>query len=195
MTDTYDPEALKARLETLDRPRAAAFAAMCAELLAPVWPRYCELTHLSEPTLLERTLDDLWAALDGSGTDLRARLAPLESDAPDEDDDPWVFESGYAQNASSSTVYAVQVWLDEDAQRAEWAARQVWEAADLTAEDEEGVATFGPPDEDDVVGAAVALLEQNLAAATDPDVPVGELRSRAQAAAERWWRPGADRVA
>jgi len=188
MTDTYDPAALEARLGALDRARAAAFAAMCAELLAPVWPRYCELTHRSEPTLLERTLDDLWAALDGSGTELRARLGPLESDAPDEDDDPWVFESGYAQNASSSTIYAVQVWLEGEAQRAEWAARQVWEAADLTAEDDEGVATFGPPEADDVVGAAVALLEQNLVAAADLRVGIGELRSQAQAGAARWWR-------
>ena len=189
MTDTYDPDALKSRLETLDRSRATAFAAMCAELLAPVWPRYCALTRLSEPPLLERSLDDLWAALDGAERDLRADLAALEAAAPDEDDDPYVFETGYAMNACSSATYAVQVWLAGDAQHAEWAARQVWEAADLTAEDEEGEATFGPPEgAEDVVAAAVAFVEECAAAAADQGEGLADLRARARAAAERWWR-------
>ena len=188
MTDTYDEDALLQRLAPLARARTAAFAAMCAELLAPVWPRYTELTRRSDPGLLAGTLDELWAAIEGSEVDLRPRLAELDADAPDEDDDPWVFESGYAQNASSSTAYAVEVWLDGDLQRAAWAARQVWEAADLTAEDDEGEATFGPPEgEDDVVAAATAFLEESVSAAADESAGPPALRALARSAAELWW--------
>ena len=93
-------------------------------------------------------------------------------------------------NASSSVIYAVKVWLDADAQRAEWAARQVWEAADLTSEDEDGEATFGPPEEaSDVNVAAAAFVDESLDAVSADDLRPEDLRTWARAAAGRWWRP------
>ena len=49
--------------------------------------------------------------------------------APNEDDDGWTAGRTYAGNAG--VAYAVRAWLPNDSQEAAWAARQLFDSADL----------------------------------------------------------------
>lgn len=195
MTTSYDQSALRSRLEALSRRQRAAFAAACAELLAPAWAHYVQLSGRDDATLVADALSELWSSLQAGDRDLAAPLALLEAGMPDEDDDPWFLESGYAQNAASSTAYAIQAWLGGGVQQAEWAARQVWEAADLSAENLGRLQAFRSPAvggsvaaSGDVVATAVLLIEEQLEAVAATDLDPQTVRRAARAAATAWWQ-------
>jgi hypothetical protein len=92
---------------------------------------------MSVPTedvqVLRQSLDAAWSAARGEDIDLRPARETAEKMVPYEDDD-WVMEAGYAQNAVAAIAYAARSWLIDDPQEAVWAARQVYEAADYGAQ-------------------------------------------------------------
>lgn len=78
-----------------------------------------------------KILDSAWAAVsNGNGI-----VSSLESEAAalgPSDDEPWVVDMGYAQNAAAALAYAIRTSLSDDSQEAVWAARQVYEAAEYS---------------------------------------------------------------
>lgn len=131
----YDEGRIAQSARALDRFSRTAFAAACAERLWPLVERYASV--MSVPTegvrVLRQSLDAAWSAACGEDIDLRHARETAEEMVPYEDDD-WVMEAGYAQNAIAAIAYATRSWLTDDPQEAVWAARQVYEAADYGAQ-------------------------------------------------------------
>lgn len=132
---TYDEQALVHDLANLTPARRTAFAAACAQRLLPLYQRFAEQSAAADAEQLVAIVEHVWATLDGQEPhDLAADQDQAEELVPDDEDDDWIFESGYAQNAAASAAYAVRSWLTSDPQEAAWAARQVYEAADYAAQ-------------------------------------------------------------
>jgi hypothetical protein len=72
-----------------------------------------------------------WQAASGNDVDATALAAEAEAMILDEDDDSWTASAGYAGNAAAAACYALRTWLTNDPQQAAWAARQIFDAADL----------------------------------------------------------------
>jgi hypothetical protein len=122
---------------SLGREARTAFAAACAERIWPLVERYASAVSLPlrDRQVLRDALDAAWGAAMGAGSEEDVRFAQEAADAlvPCEDD-AWVVESGYAQNGIAAIAYAARTWLTDDPQEAVWAARQVYEAADYAAQ-------------------------------------------------------------
>jgi hypothetical protein len=86
----------------------------------------------------------------------------------DEEDEPWVWESGYAQNAAASVAYAASTWMTDDPQEAAWAGRQVYEAGDYGAQQSMTERDLNAPGalqrvlESSIVQAALEAIEADL---------------------------------
>lgn len=107
---------------------------------------------------------------------------------PDEDDEGWTAGRTYAGNAAA---YAVQTWLTNDPQEAAWAARQLFDAADLayfqanpggdfTAEAEEKASLEAP-----VVQSVIFAIHRDLEA-IETGRPLSALRQRAEMEGRDW---------
>lgn len=131
----YNEKQIVTELARVDQKRQTAFAASCAERLMPLFAKYTSVTGDGDPEGLRGVLDHVWNAVrgDDEGFELAADRDVAESMVPSDEDD-WVFEMGYGQNAAAAVVYAIRTWMSGDAQEAAWAARQVYEAADLAAQ-------------------------------------------------------------
>ena len=128
---TYDECALFARLEPLDRRAKTAFAAACAQRLFPLFERYAGVVnHPAQSQRLALILAATWDLASGRMDDVLPMEAEVASMVPDEDDDGWVLESGYAQNVAAAVAYAISTWRMDDARHAAWAALQLYEVAD-----------------------------------------------------------------
>lgn len=173
VVDVYDEGALLRRVGGLDRSSKAAFAAACAERMWPLVERYASAAGVPSGKVegLRTALDTVWRSVSGEVEDVAGAQVVAESMIPEEDDE-WVFESGYGQNAIAAVAYAARTWLTDQPQEAVWAARQLYEAADYAAQSQVvGAATFTPEVEDSVrrapvVRAAVSALDADLEAAS-----------------------------
>jgi len=126
----YDESAIVDRLRAVDRGAKTLFAATCAQLLMPLFARYADV--IGRPELvsrLETAILIAWDAETFADVDMAAAAADAVSMIPT-DEDEWVFESGYGQNAAAAVAYAIEAWQSDDPQKAAWAARQVYEVAD-----------------------------------------------------------------
>jgi hypothetical protein len=174
--DQYDEGGFLHRLEQLDRASKTAFAAACAERLWPLVERYASVAAVpvGQIAALRAALDAVWRGCVGGSEDIAGVQVLAESMVPREDDQ-WVFEAGYGQNAIAAVAYAARTWLTGEAQEAVWAARQVYEAADYGAQQYFlGVAAYLVDVEEGlrhspVVRGAVSALVADLEAAAQGD--------------------------
>jgi YD repeat-containing protein len=132
----YDEAALAARLADLTGWQRTAFAASCAQRLAPAFRRYAEEEGLDAgpPGAVEEALDELWRALGGepvTAEELRSLADSCIAAVPGEE--KWNEWADQAEHAAAASAYAIQTWLTTDPAPAAWAARQGYHAADLTA--------------------------------------------------------------
>ncbi len=187
---------MRARLARLGRAEKAAFGAACAERLWPLFVWYANITGRADPRSLRRVLDDTWRAMQGNEVNLAEAQQVAEGMVPSDEGES-VHETGYGQNAAACVAYAVRTWLNDDAQEAAWAARQVYEAADYAAQHARPDLDFDldAPDaeralrEHPAVQAALAGIEDDLAAveSAEPDSWDG-LRKRAEEDGAVWAR-------
>ena len=169
----YDEPALRGTLEPLDRWAKTAFAAACAQRMFPLFERYAQ--SAGEPAQAQRLAEILSAAWDvASGLVNDVRLMDSEAASmPPSDDEEWVLEVGYGQNAAFAVAYAIRTWLTDDPQEAAWAARQVYEVAEYAVFESDlkpgEIYLYRPGDraEDEalksqIVQAALSAIEQDL---------------------------------
>lgn len=177
VADEYDEAGFLRRLERLDGSSKTAFAAACAERLWPLVERYASAVAVpaGQVAVLRAALDVVWRSCVGGSEDVSSVQVLAESMVPREDDQ-WVFEAGYGQNAIAAVAYAARTWLTDDPQEAVWAARQVYEAADYgTQQCVPGVAAYSVDVEEGlrvspVVRGAVSALGADLEAAAQGDL-------------------------
>jgi hypothetical protein len=135
MPRIYDESELVGRLGAIGRAEKTAFAAACAERLWPLFDRYARATGRAGALSLADALANVWGVVAGRSDDSWVREEQIAEELiPDEEDEGWVWESGYAQNAAASVAYAASTWSTDDPQEAAGAARQVYEAADYAAQ-------------------------------------------------------------
>jgi uncharacterized protein YjaG (DUF416 family) len=100
--------------------------------MLPVYRWFHDRTGQGDPAALEQALEDLWTAVKGEGRSpesLESQQHVAEELVPHEDD-RWVDECAYAENATAAVAYAIRSWLTGSAQEAAWAARQLYDALD-----------------------------------------------------------------
>jgi uncharacterized protein YjaG (DUF416 family) len=132
----YDEKRLVNELNRLAPARRAAFAASCAERLAPMYRTFSKFTGEGEPEAIAAALEHVWEELSSENrNDARTEevLAACEKLVTDEDagERKWVVQRGCAQNALAAVIYTVRCLRTGDAQEAAWSARQAYEALDL----------------------------------------------------------------
>lgn len=188
----YDEMLLMLRLEPLDRSAKTAFAAACAQRLVPLSDRYSQqVGDTSREQRLSVIVAAVWQAASGRDIDATRLAAEAEAMVPDEDDEGWTAGRTYAGNAAAAAAYAVRTWLTNDSQEAAWAARQLFDAADLayfqanpggdfTAEAEEKASLESP-----VVQSVISAIQRDLEAIENAR-PWSELRQRAQLEGRNW---------
>lgn len=105
----YDEAHIARKVSVLDRRTRTLFSAACAERLWPLLERYAFTISMvpERLELLRRSLDAVWNAGTCGDGDLAAAQAAAEGLVPEEDDE-WVMESGYAQNAIAAIAYAAR---------------------------------------------------------------------------------------
>lgn len=188
----YDEELLMLRLEPLDRSPKTAFAAACAQRLMPLYDRYAR--QVGDSSLQQRLaviVSAAWAAASGRDVEASRLEADAESMVPDEDDEGWTASRAYAGNAAAAAAYALRAWLTDDPQEAVWAARQLFDAADLAyfqanpglsfVTEEENKASLESP----VVQSAISAIQRDLEA-IEKATPWFDVRQRAEAEGSDW---------
>jgi uncharacterized protein YjaG (DUF416 family) len=127
----FDERQLKIDLASVPKEARVAFAAACAERLAPAYKRFAEISGRGAPDLLVSILGRLWADLQGvpmtvaeSNANIRHCLALV----PTEEDGPWIDEQAAAEDHVSALVYALTCLQGGEPQEAAWSAQHVFEA-------------------------------------------------------------------
>lgn len=188
----YDEMLLMLHLEPLGRLAKTAFAVACAERMLPLSDRYARRVGDSRrEQRLAAIVLAAWQAASGSDVDATGLEAEAEAMVPDEDDDGWTACRSYAGNAAAAACYALRTWLTDDPQQAAWAARQMFDAADLAyfqANPSGGISTEAEEKaslESTVVQSAISAIQRDLEAVKNAWL-LSELRQRAQQEGEEW---------
>lgn len=127
----YDEPALISKLSRLDPKQRAAFAAAAAERLVPAYEAFHDKTGGGDPRTLRAWLDAVWGHLiEREELVIADHLDVVDSLTPSESEE-WSVVTGLAENAAVAVSYAIDAALGCSAQDAAWAARQLYEAADL----------------------------------------------------------------
>jgi hypothetical protein len=188
----FDEMLLMLRLEPLGRSAKTAFAAACAERLVPLSDRYSQ--QVGDPLREQRLaviVSAAWQAAAGRDIDATRLKDEAEAMVPDEDEEGWTACRTFAGNAAAAAAYAVRTWLTNDPQEAAWAARQLFDAADLayfqanpggdfTDEAEERASLESP-----VVQSVIFAIHRDLEA-IENGRPWSELRQRAELEGRNW---------
>jgi uncharacterized protein YjaG (DUF416 family) len=136
----FDPPFLIETLDGLPKRLRAAFAALCAERLAPAYTSFAERNGLN-PEELSLMLERLWRDLEGdelSLEQLRAYAQASEALIPDGDAD-WVGSPAYGDDAAAALAYAFRARLAGDSREAVSAAQRVHDALDHFVIAQEGI--------------------------------------------------------
>jgi hypothetical protein len=193
MARVYDEVELVRRLTAVGRGEKTAFAAACAERLWPLFDRYARNTGRDSLSLAQ-ALADVWRVAAGeSDEDLVRQEQVADELVPDEEDESWVWESGYAQNAAASVAYAATTWMTNDPQQAVWAGRQLHEAADYAAQQATTELDLNAPDalqelsESPIVQAALEAIDADLVLVEREGLKaLDALRERASREGNEW---------
>jgi uncharacterized protein YjaG (DUF416 family) len=189
----YDEAKLVDRLASATPRARALFAALIAERLFGLYEYFAQRSVQGDPDALREALDAAWQAIDSyvDTSELERLQAQAEGLVPDEDED-WVAESGFGQNAAAAVAYALRTRLTDNPQEAEWAARQAYDVTDYAAQRQLEDADFDAAGEEalanqPVVQEALAGIDADLdAALADPPADaLPGLRERARDGAFR----------
>jgi uncharacterized protein YjaG (DUF416 family) len=129
----YDETALVRDLARMEGASRAAFAAACAERLFPAYAEFCERAGRGNRDALAGILERVWRHLFGdpmSSEQVRAERDRCVALVPGEDDEPWVAEQAYADDACAAVAYALRALDTGEPQEAAWAGQRAYEAAD-----------------------------------------------------------------
>jgi uncharacterized protein YjaG (DUF416 family) len=173
----YDEPELVGRLSNASPEGRALFAAASAERLFPLYERYAARTGQEALAQLRTALDAAWEAVgaEAAPEDLARWQEVAEALVPDEDDEGWVEDAAYGQNAAAAVAYALRTRLTDDPQEAAWAARQIYDAADYAAQQIDDNLDFNDPGADEavlatpVVQEALRAIQENLSLVPDAD--------------------------
>ncbi len=179
-------------LEPLDRFAKTAFAAACAERMLPLSDRYAR--QVGDP-LREWRLGVIvlsaWQVASGRDVDATGLEAEAEAMVPDEDDEGWTAGAGYAGNAAAAAGYAIRTWRTNNPQHAAWAARQIFDAANLAYLQANPGGSFMTKAEEKasfesaVVQSAISATQRDLESVRNAR-PLSELRQRARKEGQEW---------
>ena len=154
----FNESALVGELRELPPPYRVAFAAACAERLFPAYVTFCERAGRGDPGGLAEMLRSVWTDLLGDKPDparLRDELNRCMALIPGDDDEPWVEDQPYADDAASALAYTLGALQADDPQQAAWAARRAYEALDYQVTHCLGI-------EDEVQVAEHAIVQAEL---------------------------------
>jgi uncharacterized protein YjaG (DUF416 family) len=130
----YDEARIADRLAALPLASRVLFGCACAERLMPAYRWFCHKTGSGDFELVRQILDAGWSM---SGPDLapepesglwREQIGQV---VPGDDDEALLPGSAVAQNAVASVAYVLEAWCTGDGRASVWAARQLYEAADV----------------------------------------------------------------
>jgi hypothetical protein len=191
----FNEKELRRQLERLPNRLRAAFAAACAQRQIPNYVRFSKAAGQGDPDTLFGALNCLWDDLQGKSaaeTQLRQQLDSCMSLLPDPEQDPLGRLAYYAEDAVSSTVYAIGARLETDIQQAIWAAQRAYNALDEFVGAMNPAGPFDQKEEDRIrlhslvqaelrrQQADVAQLQKIAAGSITEREGVAELRHRAQ---------------
>lgn len=158
----YNEQELIRRLEQLSPKLRAAFAAACAERLLPTYFSFSKRTGKGDPSRLAMILERLWADLQGnpmSPEEIKTNLNVCLPLIPREDDEPWVEEQMYAEDAAAALAYALRSRQSGESQEAAWAARRAYEAVDYYVINRVGIDVNQPVGEEQVLSHDIVQAE------------------------------------
>jgi uncharacterized protein YjaG (DUF416 family) len=124
---------LKRELDRVAVKLHVVFAAAVAERLLPAYATFSHKTGRGNPHLLTEILDRLWRDIDG------AKMVPEELQQnidlsmeliPQEDEEPWIPDQAWAEDAAAAVVFALCTRQNGKSQDAVWAARRAYDALD-----------------------------------------------------------------
>jgi len=141
----YDEGNLMKILSELSPRSRMIFACACAERLMPTLDWFWNKVGTSQFGVVRNALDEGWAGTQSqeSSTDkLASTVEQIETLAPNDDDEALFPGLAVAQNAVASVAYALRTWLQNDPQQAVWAARQLYDAADVIVQQGAPVQTY-----------------------------------------------------
>jgi hypothetical protein len=123
MTLKFNFPQLVSLLEKLSTRARSAFAAACAERLAPGYARFSARNGRGDPDMLEDALRDLWDDLEGQNVAEPILQRHVDTGLlfikKNQDIKDWL----YAEDAIASTVYAIQSRLTGNVKEAAWTAK------------------------------------------------------------------------
>ena len=133
MTLHYNEAALVHDLDRVGDQSRVAFAASCAERLFPAYEDFCRRAGRGDRAMLGWILARVWNHLLGDpmrSQHLHEALERCIELIPGEDEEPWVAEQAYADDAASAIAYTLRALDGGQSQEVAWAARRAYEAAD-----------------------------------------------------------------
>ncbi len=169
----YDEARIADRLAALPLASRVLFGCACAERLMPAYRWFCHRTGSGDFELVRQILDAGWSI---SGPALapepeaglwREQIGEL---VPRDDDEAMFPGSAVAQNAVASVAYFMETRRTGDARASVWAARQLYEAADVIVQ--QGAATqsyVGDISKEAPVQLVLAGISSALDDLADPD--------------------------
>jgi len=129
----FDEAHLLEDLQKLERRSCAAFSAACAERLFPAYVAFSRAAGRGDVQSIAQMLECVWSDLVDEEIDLprvQADLARCLELIPGEDEEPWIAEQPYADDAASAVAYTLRALQGGDPQDSAWAARRAYEALD-----------------------------------------------------------------
>ena len=146
MAFAFDEKELEEQIEQLPITSRAAFAAACAERMAPSYQAYSARTGTGDPTIYRELLRRLWTDLAGqpmSATEIDRNIERSEELFPEEPD-PWMPEYPAAEDAAAALAYSLACRRNGSSKEAVWAARRAYEALDDYVITRENIDTNAP---------------------------------------------------
>jgi len=190
---TFNIDQLTRSLARIPRPARVAFAAACAERLAPAYQLFSETAGRGEAALLASILDKLWADLQGTpmtSAELSADIDRCAALIPGEEDIPWTEEQAPAEDYVSALTYALRCRQGGEAKEAAWSGQCAYEALYYEVERQESrgethALDFKRATEHRLVQAELARQQRDLdelKASKEVDLPdlSGLIRGRAR---------------
>lgn len=144
----YNEELLKEELNRMAVPLRVIFAAAVAERLLPAYVTFSHKTGRGNPHLLTEILERLWRDIDGIKMDLEELQRNIDLSMeliPQEDEEPWIPDQAWAEDAAVAVVYALCTRQNGKSQDAAWAARRAYDALDdfITTQEDIDPSTAG----------------------------------------------------
>jgi hypothetical protein len=185
---TYVQEQVDRRINRLTRESRVAFAAACAERLAPAYRAFADERRGDDLTLVTDALSRVWSCLETGDCSL-PDPGELERQIPG-DNYEWTDGTEFVESAVSCVMYAALAFTEPDA--ACWAAASLYEAADSAGQ--LTVSSAGEPSSvrelaiqrTPAVQQIIEGIEADLAGLELEALAVPALRARARTAGEEW---------